>query len=81
MEHLQTTKQELLFEIEQLSNPYIVELQNFIQYLKFKQSHMAAGSRDRHVLRPEDDPILRAFGIAEVAPFSETIDDALYGAL
>jgi hypothetical protein len=36
---------------------------------------------DQRVLRPEDDPILRAFGILDVPPFSEAIDDTLYGAV
>ena len=81
MEHSHTTKQKLAFEIEQLSNPYIMELQNFIQYLKFKQSSMTAKSSDSRVLRPEDDPILRALGLIDVTPFSETIDDTLYGAV
>ncbi len=73
----QTTKKKLLFEIEQLSNPYIVELQNFIQYLKFKQSSKAIPLSDRPVVPPEQDPILRAIGIADVTPFSDAIDDIL----
>lgn len=81
MEHIQTTKQRLVFEIEQLSTPYLIELQNFIQYLKFKQSSMTAASNDRSMLQPEEDPILRAFGLIDVPPFSETIDETLYGAV
>lgn len=81
MEHLRITKQTLAFEIEQLSNPYLLELQSFIQYLKFKQANMAATSNDSRVLRPEDDPLIRAFGSIDAAPFSETIDTILYGAL
>jgi hypothetical protein len=81
MEHIQTTKQKLVFEIEQLSNPYLMELQNFIQYLKFKQSSTTATSHDRHVLRPEEDPLLHSFGLIDVPPFSETIDETLYGAV
>jgi hypothetical protein len=34
MEIAQTTKTELFREIEQLSSPYLEELQNFIQYLR-----------------------------------------------
>lgn len=81
MKHVNITKQKLLSEIDQLSNPYILELQNFVQYLKFKQSRMASSSKNSNSLRPEDDPILQAFGIIDVAPFSETIDDTLYGAV
>jgi hypothetical protein len=81
MENIHIAKQKLLGEIEHLPNPYIVELQNFIQYLKFKQSTMTGEADDKRVLRPEDDPILRAFGLLDVPPFSEAIDDALYGAV
>ena len=34
---------------------------------------------DQRVLRPEDDPILCAFGLLDVPSFSEAIDDILYG--
>jgi len=78
MEQMHTTRQKLVFEIEQLSNPYIMELQNFIQYLKFKQATISALSNDSGMLRPEDDPILGAFGLIDVTPFSETIDHILY---
>ena len=81
MEDMYTTKQKLAFEIEQLSTPYIMELQNFIQYLKFKQTNIPAPSNDSRILQPEEDPILRAFGLIDVTPFSETIDDILYGAV
>ena len=81
MKHTYATKQKLAFEIEQLSTPYIMELQNFIQYLKFKQANMPSPSHNSRVLRPEEDPILRALGLIDVTPFSETIDHILYGAL
>ena len=81
MEHLNATKKKIVFEIEQLSNPYIIELQNFIQYLKFKQASTTEASCDSDVLQPEEDPILRAFGFIDVSPFSKTIDDTLYGSL
>lgn len=76
----QTNKAELLQEIEQLSNPYLVELQNFVRYLKFKQSKVQTEGESR-ILPPENDPILRLIGIADVSPFSDDIDDMLYGAL
>jgi len=77
----QTTKQQLLFEIEQLPNTHIAELQNFIQYLKFKQSSTSSISGEEQVRVPERDPILHAIGSIEAAPFSETIDDTLYTTL
>jgi len=77
----QATKQKLVFEIEHLSYPYIMELQNFVQYLKFKQSTKPIQSSNRYRLAPEQDPILSAIGIVDVTPFSNTIDDILYGAV
>ena len=77
----QITQKKLLFEIEQLSNPYLIELQNFIQYLKFKQSSKSLLSNDSGMLPPEKDPILRAIGMVEVTPFSDAIDDMLYGTI
>ncbi len=77
----QATKQQLLFEIEHLSNAYISELQNFIQYLKFKQLSMDSISGEEQARVPEQDPILHAIGIIDVAPFSETIDATLYTTL
>ena len=74
----QATKQQLLCEIEHLSNAYIAELQNFIQYLKFKQSRTDSISGEEQARIPEQDPILHAIGTVDVAPFSETIDDTLY---
>lgn len=76
----QTNKSELFREIEQLPNLYLVELQNFIRYLKFKQSN-ATVKNERLTLSPENDPILRLIGLADVIPFSDSIDDLLYGAV
>lgn len=72
------TKQQLMGEIEHLSNAYLAELQNFIQYLKFKQSKTDSMSGRKHVSMPEHDPILQAIGTIDAAPFSDTIDDTLY---
>ncbi len=77
----QTTKQQLVFEIEHLSNAYIAELQSFIQYLKFKQSRTDSISGGGQGRVPERDPILHAIGTIDVTPFSETIDDTLYTTL
>lgn len=76
----QTAKEELIFEIEQLSNPHIAELQSFVRYLKFKQSANAVSSNAGPVLQPDKDPILHGIGMLDAAPFSEAIDDILYGA-
>lgn len=79
MEHIHSNRQKIIFEIEHLPNPYLTELQNFIQYLKYKQSDMAGTADDSRFLPPEADPVLRAFGMIDVTPFSETVDDILYG--
>ena len=72
------TKQQLLFEIEHLSNAYLAELQNFVQYLKFKQSHTESIADENPGRALEHDPLLQAIGSIDVAPFSDTIDDTLY---
>jgi len=80
MEIAQSTKRDLYREIEQLSSPYFMELQNFIRYLKFKQASKI-NTDERLVLPPENDPILRLIGQIDVTPFSNNIDDTLYGAV
>lgn len=77
----QTAKEELLLEIEHLSNPCLDELQRFIRYLRLKQSGKAIFSDEKSVLPPEHDPILHEMGMFEAAPFSDAIDDTLYGTL
>ena len=81
MEIAQTTKKELFVEIQQLSSPHLAELQNFIRYLKFKQTNKAASPFNEITLPPNKDPILELIGLVDVAPFSENLDDVLYGAL
>lgn len=66
-------------EIEQLSNPYLAELQNFIRYLKFKQTSQYATSINKITLPPENDPILCLISIADVTPSSETLDESILG--
>jgi len=75
------TKQQLLFDIEQLLPPYLIELQKFVQYLKFKQSSTILDATAPFALPPEQDPILKVIGIADVAPCADKIDEVLYGEL
>jgi len=72
------TKQQLFFEIEHLPNVYIAELQNFIQYLKFKQSSAGGRLAKDRGRPPEYDPLLPAIGVIDEAPFAETIDETVY---
>jgi hypothetical protein len=81
MENLIVSRQKLAHDIEHLSNTHIMELQKFVQYLKFKQASTVASSCEIRAIQPEDDPILFAFGIVDVQPFSEKIDETLYGEL
>jgi hypothetical protein len=81
MESTQATKKKLVFEIEHLSNPSLMELQNFIQYLKFKQSSTAIPANDQVLLPAEQDPILQAIGMVSITPFADVIDGTLYGAI
>lgn len=81
MENLIVSRQKLAHDIEHLSNTHIMELQKFVQYLKFKQASTAVSSCEVRAIQPGDDPILSGFGIVDVQPFSENIDDILYGKL
>ena len=65
MEYTDTTKQQLLCEIERLPEVCLSELQNFIQYLQFKQA--SANSAVHHTLQPTDDPILRSCGFIDLS--------------
>lgn len=81
MKATHAAKQQLLFEIEQLPNAYIPELQNFIRYLKFKQSRTGGILDEKKVRSPEHDPILNTIGSIDTEPFSETVDEILYSKL
>ncbi|NOX61503.1 MAG: hypothetical protein GXP42_06095 [Chloroflexi bacterium] len=75
---VKASKTDLFREIEELPPSSLVELHDFIRYLKFKQKEQATRGY-REELRPERDPILQAIGLADVEPFSPVIDDILYG--
>ncbi len=75
----QATKNELFQDIERLSNPYLQELKNFVRYLRFKQTGKGTVYRKRRALPPENDPILQLIGFVDAAPFSDNIDELLYG--
>ncbi|SLM32565.1 conserved hypothetical protein [Desulfamplus magnetovallimortis] len=113
MEFTQTAKNRLLFDIDQLSSTYIIELDNFIQYLKFKQlndsqlrnepgkkcpessfplidkevgdetgcGHVISDRflSEKFKMPPEQDPLLCAMGSVDVPPFSDIVDDIIYG--
>lgn len=81
MSEVQTIKEELLREIEQLSNPYLIELQNFIRYLTFKQTGRMTLSSSSFFLPSDKDPILGLIGIVDITPFSDEVDNILYGTI
>jgi len=81
MSEVQTIKEELLWEIEQLSNPYLIELRNFIRYLTFKQTGRMTLSSSSSFLPSDKDPILSLIGIVDITPFSDEVDNILYGTI
>ena len=80
MEAAQSIKQKIIYDIECLNKNYMLELQTFIQYLKFKQSTGIDATDEIPSLPSEDDPILGMIDSIDVPPFSDKIDEILYGA-
>lgn len=72
-------KERLIKELEKLPEDRLQEVLDFVEYLRTK-----GGKRPAHKspdeLDPSKDPILKLMGIADVEPFSQNIDEELYGA-
>ena len=72
-------KDRLIEEIGKLPKDRLREVLDFVGYLRTKEGN---GDTEKlpEDLDPKKDPILRLMGIADVEPFSEDIDEALYEA-
>lgn len=73
-----TLKDRLLEEIERLPEDRLHEVLDFIECLRTKNMK-EAGAGLPESLDPQKDPILKLIGIADVEPFSQNIDEELYG--
>ena len=55
------------------------QLLEVMEELEDIRAYDEAKAQPHGVLPPEHDPILRAIGIVDSAPFSDVIDETLYG--
>ena len=71
-------KERLIEELERLPEDRLREALDFVVYLRTREKNGAA-TRSPEALDPQKDPILKLVGIADVEPFSQNIDQDLYG--
>jgi len=79
MHPMTVAKKELQHEIEELSPESLLELKQFVQYLKFKEKKQTEEASPPARVDPELDPIFQIIGMAEAEPFADEIDEILYG--
>ena len=71
-------KERLIEEIGKLPKDRLREVFDFVEYLRTREENGAA-TKSPEDLDPQQDPILKLVGIADVEPFSQNIDEELYG--
>ncbi|MCD6141276.1 DUF2281 domain-containing protein [Candidatus Bipolaricaulota bacterium] len=71
-------KERLIEEIGKLPKDRLREVFDFVEYLRTREENGAA-TKSPEDLDPQQDPILELVGIADVEPFSQNIDEELYG--
>ena len=71
-------KERLIEELERLPEDRLREALDFVVYLRTREKNGAA-TRSPEDRDPQKDPILKLVGIADVEPFSQNIDQDLYG--
>ncbi len=72
-------KERLIEELEKLPEDRLREVLDFVEYILTRKARRSAPpSLDE--LDSRKDPILKLMGIADVEPFSQKIDEELYGA-
>ena len=69
------TKDRLLKDLERVSDTEIREISDFVEFI-IKKRHKKPYKKMTPA--PKNDPVLRLIGIADVEPFSKTIDRELY---
>jgi hypothetical protein len=68
-------KDRLLKDLERVSDTEIREISDFVEFIIKKRPKKPLKNM---ATTPKNDPILRLIGIADVEPFSKTIDRELY---
>jgi len=74
----ETLKKQLVRKIDQLPEECLRQVADFIGYLLTKKQCETFLAGDK-ALDPKQDPILDLIGIADMEPFSQKIDEELYG--
>ena len=76
--NIKVVRERLIKCIEKLPKSDIQEVLDFVEFLQSKQNRLETAS-DKNQFDPENDPILKILGIADVEPFANKIDQELYG--
>ena len=69
-------KKRVMENLEKVSENDIQEISDFVEFIT-RRRYKGLSKRTR--ILPKRDPILKLMGIASVEPFSEQIDQELYG--
>jgi len=69
-------KKRVLENLERVSESDIQEISDFVEFITIRR-HKRPAKKPKCL--PRRDPILKLMGIATVEPFSEKIDQELYG--
>ena len=75
---IETFKERLIDNMKKLPEPDIQEVLDFMEFLIRKRSKVTTVPHKAEI-EPTKDPILKLLGIANVDPFSNKIDQELYG--
>ena len=76
LENTVRIKKRVLENLERVSESDIQEISDFVEFITIRRSKKPA---KKTKCLPQGDPILKLMGIASVQPFSEQIDQELYG--
>jgi len=75
-ENTLTLKKRVIEKLEKVSENEIQEISDFVEFIT-RRRYKGVAKKTR--ILPKRDPILKLMGIASVEPFSEQIDQELYG--
>ena len=76
VENTLTLKKRVIEKLEKVSENDIQEISRFVEFIT-RRRYKGLAKKSR--VLPKRDPILKLMGIASVEPFSEQIDQELYG--
>jgi len=71
-------KGKLLKHIKELPESDAFQVLDFVEFLEAKRHRLKTTSKGSK-LAVQNDPVLKMLGIANVAPFSDKLDQELYG--